>query len=147
MVTRRNIVAAVLFILLIAGAFRPELLRLLLPPHRMPYAEGPVSGLDRKPLRLRNDGTPDELRVFLNMARTQIRPGHTVSLVLAPPHDGFSYTYWRANYELSGRPVLMPPNVVDPATAEYVVAWQSEWSAPAFETVWAGFGGKVLKRR
>jgi hypothetical protein len=145
--TRRTLLAAALFALLIAGAFRPELLRLLIPPHRMPYAEGPLSGIDRSPLRLRNDGTPDELRVFLNMARMQTRPGKTVSLILAPPHNGFSYAYWRANYELTGRQVLLPPEHVHPAAADYVVVWRAEWSDPAFREVWRGFGGMVLEHR
>ena len=140
-------VAAALFVLLIAGAFRVELLRLLIPPHRMPHADGPISGLDRKPLRLRNDGTPDELRVFLSMARMQTRPGKTVSIVMPPPHSGFSYTYWRANYELSGRNVLLPPEHMHPAAADYVVVWGQEWQYPCFRVIWSGFGGAVLERQ
>lgn len=141
-----RIVAVILFVLLIAGGFRFELLRLLIPPHRMPPVEGPHSGL-RQPLRLRNDRTPEQLRVFLTMARLQIPPGRTVSVVLPAPHDGFSYEYWRANYELSGRPVLLPPKEMHPANADYVAAWKSDWSNPLFDVVWRGSGGMVLKRR
>lgn len=145
MTKRRTILNAALFVLLIAGSFRPELLHLVLPPHRMPDVPGPVNGLDRRPLRLRNDGTPEDLRVFLAMTRIQIDRGRSVAVVFPPPFDGFSYAYWRSAYELAGRNVLLP--VSDPATADYVAAWHTGWTNPAFAPVWSGFGGTVMKRR
>lgn len=142
---RRSILPAALFVLLIAGSFRPPLLRLILPPHKMPDVAGPVDGIDRLPLRLRNDPTPEELRLFFAMTRLQVDRGRSVFFVLPPPYDGFSYAYWRAAYELDGRDVVLP--VYNPATADYVAVWRTSWSDPQFQEIWSGFGGTVLKRK
>ncbi|HSP34212.1 MAG TPA: hypothetical protein VLU46_07855 [Thermoanaerobaculia bacterium] len=139
----RTVLNAALLALLIIGSFRPFLLRLVLPPHRMPNVAGPENGLDRKPLRLRSDGTPEELRLFLVSAALATPRGHSVAVVLPPPFDGWSYSYWRATYELAGRDVTLPGN----ADAEFVAAWHSDWSNPSYEPVWMGFGGAVFKRR
>ena len=48
------------------------------------------------------------MQTFLQRVRSQSKPGDSIALVFAPPHDGWSYTYWRANYELSGRTVRLP---------------------------------------
>ena len=66
-------------------------------------------------------------------------------MVFPPPFDGFSYAYWRSAYELAGRDVVLP--VYNPSIAEYVAVWHSGFSDPAFEPVWSGFGGTVMKRR
>lgn len=81
------------------------------------------------------------------MVRLQIPRGATVGVVFAPPHDGFSYSYWRANYVLAGRTVLLPPQATDVTSADYVAVWQSDWSDPRFTPSWRGFGGALLKRR
>jgi hypothetical protein len=146
-VSRQTVRAALLLTLLLVGAIRPELIRLLVPPHRLPDIAGPLSGLDRRPLRLRGDGTPSELRSFLAMARAHIDRGRTVSVILPPPHEGFSYTYWRASYELSARRVLLPQPIAHPAAADFVAVWRTEWSWPGFREVWNGSGGRLLQRR
>ena len=80
----------------------------LLVSRRSLHQPGPESGLDRRPLREKSDPTPAEMQAFLQRVRSQSKPGDSIALVFAPPHDGWSYTYWRANYELSGRTVRLP---------------------------------------
>jgi hypothetical protein len=103
----KRIAALVLFILLFAGGFRPMFVRLLFSKASL-HQPGPESGLDRAPLRAREDPTSPELRAFLDRVRAQTKRREKISVVFAPPHDGWSYTYWRANYALSGRFVLYP---------------------------------------
>jgi hypothetical protein len=110
--------ALALFILLFAGGFRPMLLRLPFSRASM-HQPGPESGLDRRPLREKEDPTSPELRAFLDRVRAQTHRGETIALVFAPPHDGWSYTYWRSHYALSGRNV-QPPNIQD---ADVVAYW------------------------
>lgn len=142
----RSILNAALLVFLIAGSFRPFLLRLVLPPHRMPDVAGPENGIDRRPLRLWNDATtPQDLLHFLQASHDLVPRGRSVSVVFSPPYDGFSFQYWRAAYELAGRDVIPP--VYNPSIAEYIAVWHSDFSDPAFEPMWSGFGGTVWKRR
>jgi hypothetical protein len=102
-----RIAALALFILLFAGGFRPMLLRLPFSRASM-HQPGPETGLDRRPLREKEDPTSPEMRAFLDRVRTETRRGESIAVVFAPPHDGWSYNYWRAHYALSGRRVLLP---------------------------------------
>ena len=105
-----RVAALLLFILLFAGGFRPMFVRL--PFSRAMLQEpGPESGLDRAPLRAKQDPTSPELRAFFERVRAQTKRGDTISVVFAPPHDGWGYSYWRAHYALSGRRVLHPGDV------------------------------------
>jgi len=119
----RTILNAALFAFLIASSFRPFLVRLVLPPHRMPDVPGPLGGVDRKPLRLKGDPTPPDLRDFLAKAHEHVPSGATVAVELPPPFQEFSYEYWRAVYELAGRTVTLPLPGYS-ADAQYVVKWQ-----------------------
>ena len=109
---RERLVAWSLFALLIAGGFR-------FPISWLRHLPGPPNGLDRRPLRERDDPSPPQFRSFLEAARAQTPPGATVSIDFAAPYDGFSYAYWRASYVLAGRRVLLP----DDRSGEYVVSW------------------------
>jgi len=109
---RERLVAWSLFALLIIGGFR-------LPVSWLRHRPGPPNGLDRRPLRERDDPSPPQFRTFLESARSQTPPGATVSIDFAAPYDGFSYAYWRANYVLAGRRVLLPGD----RSGEYVVSW------------------------
>ncbi len=102
-----RIVAGILLVLLGAGGFRPMFLELLV-SRRMLHRPGPASGLDRRPLRERQDPSPPALIEFLQRLRETTRPGDTIALDFAPPNAGWGYAYWRANYLLAGRTVLPP---------------------------------------
>lgn len=97
----------VLFALLLIGGFRPMLLRILI-SRQFLHSPGPESGFDRRPLREKEDPTPPELRAFLERVRAETKPGETIALDFAQPHDMFSFAYWRAHYVLSGRTVNLP---------------------------------------
>ena len=114
----QRVAATILFIFLFIGGFRPMLLRLLV-SRRLLMRPGPANGLERRPLREWSDPTPADLQAFLQTVRGESRPGETVALVFGPPYDSFSYTYWRANYVLSGRTVRLP-GVVD---ADVIAYW------------------------
>ena len=143
----RAIVATALFVGLVASGARTTLLRFVVPPFDPPAAAGPTGGVDRKPLRLKQDPTPQELAIFLQMVRLQTRDGDRIAIILPPPHDGFSYAYWRASYDLAGRTVLLPPEMIDVGSASYACAWRDGWSDPRFELVWSGYGGTLFRRR
>jgi hypothetical protein len=143
----RTVAATALFVLLVGSGVRTVLLRFVVPPFAPAAAAGPVGGLDRKPLRLRRDSTPEELQVFLQRVRLQTRSGDQIAVIFPPPHTGFSYAYWRANYDLAGRRVLPPPDVMYVGSAEYVAAWHDGWSDPRFAPVWSGFGGTLFKHQ
>jgi hypothetical protein len=113
----QRVAATILFILLFIGGFRPMFLRLLI-SRRSLMRPGPANGLDRRPLREWSDPTPPELQAFLQTVRAETRRGETIALVFGPPYDGFGFTYWRANYELSGRSVQLP-GVVDGDVVAY----------------------------
>src|SRR5438093_11633628 len=110
--------AIILFALLIVGGFRPMLIRLLVSRSSL-HQPGPPDGLDRRPLREKEDPTSPQMREFLERVRSQTRPGDSVAPAFAPPHDGWSYSYWRANYLLSGRTVKLPGDM----DANVVVSW------------------------
>jgi hypothetical protein len=114
----QRVAATILFILLFIGGFRPMFLRLLI-SRRSLMRPGPASGLDRRPLREWSDPTPPELLAFLQTLRAETRRAETIALVFDPPYERFGYNYWRANYEVSGRPVQLP-GVVD---ADVVAYW------------------------
>lgn len=106
----KRVAAILLFALLFIGGFRPMFLQLLV-SRRMLHRPGPVDGLDRRPLREKEDPTPRDLKVFLRGVRTQTHPGDTIALDFAPPYGGWGYMYWRASYVLSGRTILLPGNM------------------------------------
>jgi hypothetical protein len=114
----KRIVATVLFALLFIGGFRPMFLRLIV-SRRSLHQPGPENGLDRHPLREREDPTSPELHAFLERVRSQTRPGDSIALVFAPPDAGFSYNYWCANYMLSGRTVKFPGDT----DADVIARW------------------------
>lgn len=143
----RRVAAGLLFAALLAGGIRPSLLRLLLPPHRPPEAPAPPGAVDRQPLRFRNDPTPPEIAHFFRELRAQIRPGEKVALLMAPPNESFGYTYWRASYELTGRPMLLPVTLVYPSDADVIALWQAGWGSPSFELAWMGEKDGALLRR
>jgi len=114
----KRIVATALFALLFVGGFRPMFLRLIV-SRRSLHQPGPENGLDRRPLREREDPTSPDLRAFVDRVRSQTHPGDSIALVFAPPHDGWSYSYWRANYVLSGRTVKLPGDT----DANVIASW------------------------
>lgn len=132
---------------LFAAGLRPELLRLLRPPHRPPDLAGPVGGVDRRPLRFTNDPMPGSLESFLSEVRGRTKPGERVALLLGWPADGFSYGYWRAHYILAGRSVLHPMNLFAPENAAVVAVWKSGYGDPRYEIVYIGHDGAILRRK
>ena len=146
--TLRRVGAALLFAALLIGGIRVPLLRLLLPPHRPPDAPAPPGGIDRQPLRFRNDPVPEDVLQFLAQVRGQTRPGERIALLMAAPHDGWSYTHWRASYVLAGRHVITPMTLVEPETPPDVVAlWGVGWGHPRYEITWADAKSALLRRR
>lgn len=143
----RRVAAGLLFAALLAGGIRPSLLRLLLPPHRPPEAPAPPGAVDRRPLRFANDPTPPEIARFFEDVRAQTRPGEKIGLLMAPPNESFGYTYWRASYALSGRPVLLPITLAYPTDADVIALWEAGWGAADFELAWTGERNGALLRR
>jgi hypothetical protein len=144
----RRVVAGLLFAAVLAGGVRASMLRLLLPPHHPPDVPGNAAGIDRAPLRLKNDPHPPELLQFLNAVREQTREGETIGMVFGWPHAGFSYTYWRARYVLTGRKVLLPMDLVPPAESPDVIAiWSTGWGHPQYQLVWTVGNGAIARKK
>jgi hypothetical protein len=143
----RRVAAGLLLAALFAGGMRLSVLRLLLPPHRPPDAPAPPGGVDRKPLRFTNDPVSEDVLKFLERVRADTKPGERIGLLMANPHDGWSYTHWRASYVLSGRMVLTPMTLVEPETPPDVVAvWHVGWGKPGYEIVWADANSALLRQ-
>lgn len=143
----RTIAAGLLFAALLAAGFRVSIVRLLLPPHRPPSVPGPVDGVDRKPLRFRNDPVPAEVLQFFETVRAQTKRGERVGILMAAPYSGFSYAYWRGSYVLAGRTVLVPMDMVAPEDADVVALWKSGWGDPRYDLVWSDASSAILRRR
>lgn len=142
----RRAAAAALFVLLALSSIRLPLLRALIHPFA-PLPAGPADGLDRKPLRLREDPTPPALAAFLEGVRADSRPGEAVAVLCAAPEDGFSYTYWRASFVLAGREVLLPEPHLDLTRADVVATWGRELDDPRFVRVWSDPSGGAFWRK
>lgn len=144
----RRLAAGLLLAALFAGGVRFSVLRLLLPPHRPPDTPAPPGAIDRKPLRFANDPVSGDVLQFLGRVRAETKEGEQIALLMAPPHDGWSYTHWRASYLLAGRRVITPMTLVEPETPPDVVAlWRTGWGHPRYEVVWADANSALLRRR
>ena len=143
----RRVAAGLLFAALLVSGIRLDVLRLLFPPFRPPDVSGPAGGVDRRPLRFKNDPLPPDLGKFLEVVRTETKPGERIALLLAPPHDGFSYTLWRAHYILSGRPVQLPMTIFPPDDPDVIVVWQSGYGDEDYAVAWAAGDGAILRRK
>ena len=144
----RRVAAGLLFAAILAGGTRASMLRLLLPPHRPPDVPGNLAGVDRAPLRLKNDPTPPDLQQFLQQLRARTREGERIGFIFSWPHGGFSYTYWRARYVLTGRTVLLPMDIIAPDQAPDVVAiWSTGWGDPRYELVWVEGHGAMARKK
>lgn len=143
----RKVAAGLILAAIFAGGVRLSILRLLLPPHRPPDVPGVIGGIDRKPLRLANDSIPNDVVQFLERVRKETKPGDRVALMMAWPHDGWSYTYWRASYILSGRVVVAPTLPVDQTAPAVVALWRTGWGHPQYEIVWADDKSALLRRK
>lgn len=143
----RKVAAGLIFAALLAGGIRISVLRLLVPPHRPPDVPGPAGGVDRKPLRFTNDPLPADMRVFLERVRAETKPRERVALMMASPHDGWSYTHWRASYILSGRFVTAPTLPIDETAPGVVALWRTGWGDPRYEIVWADENSAILRRK
>ena len=140
----RRVAAGLLFAAIFAGGFRVSIFRLLLSPHRPPDTPAPPGAIDRKPLRFANDPVGDDVLQFLGRVRAHTRPGEHIALSMAPPHGGWTYTHWRASYELSGRHVL-PPVPWD-APPDVVALWRTGWGDPRYDLVWSDANSALLRR-
>jgi len=147
MTRARRVVAGLLFAALVASGVRGSILRLLFPPHRPPDVPGPVDGVDRRPLRFRNDPTPADLQRFLEDVRGSTLKGERIAFAAGPGHDGFSYTYWRASYVLSGRVVLLPVSLVAPDAPDVIAIWNAQYEDPRFEVLWQEGHGALARRK
>lgn len=141
----RRVAAALLFAALLATGARLPILRLLLPPHHPADAPAPPGALHRWPLRWMNDPTPPELVRFFAGIRAQTRPGERIALIMGPPYDNMGYTYWRASYELTGRPLLTP--IAAPDEADAIAVWDKMYGHPSFGLVWLDGKGALLRRK
>ncbi len=144
----RKIAAGVFLTALFAGGVRLSILRLLLPPHRPVNDPTKIYGVDRRPLRFSPDPVPADVLQFIEQVRASTKPGESVALLMASPHDGWSYTHWRASYMLSGRFLITPMNLVEPKTPPDVVGlWGVGWGDPRYELVWADSKSALLRRK
>lgn len=147
MTRARRLAAGLIFVALVASGVRGSILRLLFPPHRPPDVAGPVDGVDRRPLRFRNDPTPLELQRFLEDVRGSTLRGERIAFAAGPGHDGFSYTYWRASYVWSGRTVLLPVSLVAPENADVIAIWNAQYDDPRYEVLWREGNGALARRK
>jgi hypothetical protein len=144
----RRVAAGLLLAAVVAGGVRLPILRLLLPPHRPPDTPAPPGAIDRKPLRFANDPVPDDVLRFIERVRENTTSGERIALLMAPPHEGWSYTHWRASYLLSGRRVLVPRPIVPPQSSPDVVGlWRTSWVDPRYAIVWSDADGALLRRK
>lgn len=144
----RRVAAGLILAALFAGGVRLSILRLLLPPHRPSADATPTYGVDRRPLRFSEDPVPADVLQFIGRVRADTKPGERIALLMASPHDGWSYTHWRASYLLSGRMVITPMNLVAPETPPDVVGlWGVGWGDPRYEIVWADAKSALLRRK
>ena len=144
----RRVAAGLLLAAILAGGIRVSILGLLLPPHRPPDTPAPPGAIDRKPLRFANDPVPDDVLRFLERVREDTKERERIALLMAPPHQGWSYTHWRASYVLSGRRVLTPMTIEPPETPPDVIAlWRTGWEDPRYEIVWSDADSALLRRK
>ena len=144
----RKVAAGLLLLALFAGGVRLSILRLLLPPHRPVNDPTKIYGVDRRPLRFSDDPVPADVLQFLGRVRAETKPGERVALLMASPHDGWSYTHWRASYVLSGRHVITPMNLVEPEVPPDAVGLLGVgWGHPTYEIVWADAKSAMLRRK
>jgi hypothetical protein len=142
----RRVAAALLFAALLVSGIRVSVLRLLLPPFRPPDVPGPVGGVDRKPLRFRSDPIPPDVLQFLEVARSRTKPGERVAPLMAWPHNGLGYSFWRVSYALTGRPVQFPMDVVPPDDPDVIILWQSGYGHPDYALDWTQGNGAILRK-
>lgn len=142
----RRVAGGLLFAALLASGMRPSLLRLLLPPHR-PSAGKPVGTVNRRPLRFENDPVPPDVQQFFENVRANTRPGETIGILMAPPFDDFGYSYWRASYSLSGRPLLLPPQFVPWDRPDVVALWDTGWGDSRYDLAWTGPKSAILRHK
>ena len=147
MTRARRVAAGLLFAVLVASGIRGSILRLLLPPHRPPDVPGHADGVDRRPLRFRNDPTPADVQRFLNDVRASTVRGERIAFAAGPGHDGFSYTYWRASYTWSGRELLLPVAYVAPERADVIAIWNMPYDDPRYEVIWREGSGALARRK
>jgi hypothetical protein len=143
----RKVAAGLILAALFAGGIRLSILRLLLPPHRPPNVPAPIGAIDRKPLRFANDPVPADVLQFLERVRTETKEGERIALKMAWPHDGWSYTHWRASYVLSGRFVVAPTLPIEETAPGVVALWRTGWGHPNYEIVWADDNSALLRRK
>ena len=141
----RRVGAGLLLAALFAAGVRVSVLRLLAPPHRPPDTPAPPGGIDRKPLRFANDPVPSDVLGFLGRVRADTKPGDRIALMMAAPHGGWTYTHWRASYELSGRHVLPPVTWETPPDA--IALWRTGFGDPHYELVWSDENSALLRRK
>jgi hypothetical protein len=67
--------------------------------------------------------------------------------MFGPGHNGFSYTYWRTRYVLSGRTVLLPMDLIAPENPDVVAIYNTGWGDPRYELVWLGGHGAIARRK
>jgi hypothetical protein len=142
-----RVAAGLLFAALLVSGIRLDVLRLVLPPFRPADVPGPTGGVDRRPLRFKADPAPRDIVSFLEVVRAETKPGERVALLLAPPHDGFSYTYWRAQYILSGRPVQLPMTLFPPDDPDVIVVWDTGYGDDDYSVAWTAGNGAILRRK
>lgn len=143
----RRVAAGLILAALFVGGIRLSILRLLLPPHRPPDVPAPIGAIDRKPLRFTNDPLPPDVLQFLEHVRADTKERERIALKMAWPHDGWSYTHWRASYILSGRFVVAPTLPVEETAPGVVALWRTGWGDPRYELVWADENSALLRRK
>lgn len=129
---------------LVIAAMSPEYLRFLAQPLAQSRAQ--FAAIIDKPA----PGMAD----FLTAVRARTQAGDRIAIViLSSDWELYSYVYFRAVYQLSGRrviPVVDDRSVAHPERlreATYVAAWGARFRSDEFTTIWAGDGGSLARRR
>ena len=135
---RRDLLAAVLFGLILVGGFKPLYLLALFGD-----ARGDVNRPDSR--------TPD-YPAFLKEVARHTKPGQSIAIVVPIQRWqwGYSYSYYRATYFLAGRrvvPVVDPDDSLHPERlkqVDLVAVWNMpELAGP--EVLWRGHSGVLLR--
>jgi hypothetical protein len=140
----RRIVGGLLFAAIVIGGADLRLVRILF-SDRAAFAAMLTRAPDRR--------TPEYPRFLEEVAR-RTQPGDPIAVLVPMRHwtRGYAYAYFRASYILAGRNVIPLVDADDAEhperlrEARFVASWQLPALPGAWEVVWRGAGGQLLRR-
>jgi hypothetical protein len=148
--TMNRLLSILLFILIVAGGVRRDMLAALRPSWRSTRAAGGPYGLSQLPLRFARDPMPQDLIAFFERVERVTPAGSAVAVMLPAPWNDFDVTYarFRMSYLLAGHPIVIisSTNAGALGAAPYVAAWHPVTSPPQGSVVFSGHDGVLIRR-